>query len=121
VSFRVFDTHLGAQGMEYICELWHYLVPFLLQRGPFCILVIVASNMVILFLNSILERTPSGYDCKQCGFLCGLFLTVSVPPILDMGENLKERKGDLSLSKKLWIEKYPLSKFNHLSRASASI
>jgi hypothetical protein len=107
MSFKVFYTHLGAQGMEYICELWYYLVPFLLQHGPFCILVIVASNMVILFLNSILERTPSVYDCKQCGFLCGLFLIVSIPPILDMGDNLNKRKGDLFSIRKIMDRKTP--------------
>jgi hypothetical protein len=107
VSFRVFDTHLGEQGMEYICELWHCLVPFLLQHGPFYILVIVASNMVILFLNNIPETTPSGYDCKQCGFLRGLLITISISPILDMGENIKDKKGDLSLSRKITDRKIP--------------
>jgi hypothetical protein len=61
VSFRVFDTQLGVQGMEDICELQHCLVSFLSQRSPFCILFILASNRVILFLNNILERNPSGY------------------------------------------------------------
>jgi hypothetical protein len=30
MSFKIFDTHLGAQGMEDIGELWHYLVSFLM-------------------------------------------------------------------------------------------
>jgi len=37
ISLRVFDTHIGAQGMEDIGELWHYMVPFLSQCGPSCI------------------------------------------------------------------------------------
>jgi hypothetical protein len=59
------------------------------------VLVIVAYNRVILFLNIIPERTPSGYEYKQCGFLCGLFLRVSIPLILDMGVKLKEKKCDI--------------------------
>jgi hypothetical protein len=34
---------------------------------------------------------------------------------------LRSEKVNFSLSKKLWIEKYPLSRFNHFSTASASI
>jgi hypothetical protein len=29
MSLKIFDTHLGAQGMEDIGELWHCLVSFL--------------------------------------------------------------------------------------------
>jgi hypothetical protein len=60
MSLRIFDTQLGAQGMEDIFEIWHYLVSFLPQCGPFGIQVIVTSNGVVLFLNNIPE-----------GFLCG--------------------------------------------------
>jgi hypothetical protein len=74
-----------------------------------------------LFLNSIPKRTPSGYDWKQCGFLHGLFLTLSIPPILDMGDNLKEHKGDVFSIEKIMDRKKPFEWFNHLSMESTSI
>ena len=46
MSLEVFDTHLGAQGMEIICELQHHLAPLLVQCGPSCALVIINSNEV---------------------------------------------------------------------------
>jgi len=121
MSFKVFYTHIGVQGKEDICELWYYLVPFLPQHGPFCILVIVASNREILFLNSIPKRTPSGYEWKKCGFLHGLFLILSIPPILDMGDNLKEHKGDVFSIEKIMDKKKSFEWFKHLSMESASI
>ena len=107
ISFKVFDTQFGKQGMEHICELWYCLVPFLSQCGPFHILVIVASNKVVLFLNNIHERIPSGGDHKYCRFLSGPLLTVSFPPILNMGDNLKECKGDLFSIEKIMDRKIP--------------
>lgn len=66
ISLRAFDTYIGLQGMEYVREHLHYLVPLLSRCGPSHVLVIVALNSVILFLNSINERaSPSGYDCKH--------------------------------------------------------
>jgi hypothetical protein len=47
MSFRVFDTQFGAQGMENIGEIWYCMVPFLTQGGPSCVLVLVASNRVV--------------------------------------------------------------------------
>jgi hypothetical protein len=38
-----------------------------------------------------------------------------------MGNGFEERKATFSLFKKLWTKKYPSSRFNHLSTASASI
>jgi hypothetical protein len=55
IFIRILDSQLGVQGMEYICELWNRLVPFLLQCGPSCIQVIITSNRVVLFLD------PGGY------------------------------------------------------------
>jgi hypothetical protein len=60
MSFRVFDTQFGAQGMENIGEIWYCLVPFLTQGGPSCVLVLVASNRVVLFFNGIPEGIPCG-------------------------------------------------------------
>jgi hypothetical protein len=101
MSFIFLDNQLGVQGMEDICEIWYCLIPFLSQCGPSHILVIIASNRVVLFLNRISERIPSGGDRKYCIFVSvGPFLTTSFPPILDMGDNLKDHKGNI-----LYIEK----------------
>jgi hypothetical protein len=107
ISLGVFDTQLGVQHMEYICELWHCLVPFLSQCGPSHVLVIIDFNKVVLFLNIIPERIPSGCDHKYCRFLSFPFLTVSLPPILDMGDILKECKGNLFSIKKNMNRKIP--------------
>jgi hypothetical protein len=64
MSLRIFDTQLGVQGMEDICELRHCLVSFLPQCGPFCIQFVTNSNRVVLFLNSIPEGLLGDHDCK---------------------------------------------------------
>jgi hypothetical protein len=64
MSFRVFDTQFGAQGMENIGEIWYCLVPFLTQSGPSCVLVLVASKKVVLFFNGIPKGIPCGGDYK---------------------------------------------------------
>jgi hypothetical protein len=51
----IFDTYLGVQGMEDICEIRDHLVSFLPQPGPFCVQVIITSNRVVLLLNNISE------------------------------------------------------------------
>jgi hypothetical protein len=38
------------------------------------------------------KKTPSGIGPKHCRLLCGIFLQVSFPQILDIGGNLKEHK-----------------------------
>jgi hypothetical protein len=53
MSFIVFCTQLGVQGMENIGEIWYCVVPFLTQVGPSCVLVLVSFNMVVLFFNGI--------------------------------------------------------------------
>jgi hypothetical protein len=55
MSLRFFDTQFGAQGIENIGEIWYGLVPFLTQGGPSCVLVLIDSNMVLLFFNGIPE------------------------------------------------------------------
>jgi hypothetical protein len=90
----VFDTHLGVQGMEGICELRHCLGPLLTQCGPSHVLVIIVSNRIIMFLNNINKKIPSGFGLKHSKLLYGIFLTISLPLIFDMGDNLKEHKGD---------------------------
>jgi hypothetical protein len=95
MSLRVFDTQLGAQGMECIFELCHSLTPLLVQRGPSHVLVIIVSHRVIFLLDRIHKNIPSGLNQKYSRLLCVIFLPVSFPPMFDMGESLKECKGDL--------------------------
>jgi hypothetical protein len=95
MSLRVFDPQLGAQGMEGIFELWNYLILLLMQCGPSHVLVIIISHNVIFLLNRIHKNIPSGFSSKYSILLCGTFLLVSFPPMLDMGESLEERRGDL--------------------------
>jgi hypothetical protein len=97
MSFRVFDTQLGAQGMKGIGELQNFLAPFLLQCGPYHVLVLIVSNKVILFLYRIHKKIPSGLDPIYSRLLCGTFILVSFPPMFDMGGSLKECEGDLFL------------------------
>jgi hypothetical protein len=69
-SFRIFDTQLGAQGMEGIGELRHFLAPFLTQHGPSHVLVIIVTNRVILFLDRIHKKIPSGLGPIYSRLLC---------------------------------------------------
>jgi hypothetical protein len=81
------------------------LAPLLMQRGPSHVLVIIVSNRVIFLLDHIHKKIPSGLNPKYSRLLYGIFLPVSFPPMFDMGDNLKECKGDLFSIKKLWTEK----------------
>jgi hypothetical protein len=93
-----------------------------MQGGPSGILVLVASNRVVLFFNGIPEGIPCRGHHKYCRFLYGPFLRVSIPPVLNMGDmTLRSAKVIFSLLEKLWTEKYPSSRFNHLSTTSTSI
>jgi hypothetical protein len=92
MSLRVFDIQFGAQGMENIGEIWYCLVPFLTQGGPSCVLVLVASNVVVLFFNGIPKGIPCGEDLKYFRFLYVPLLIVGIPPVLNMGDNLEEYK-----------------------------
>ena len=91
----VFDTQLGAKGVEDIGELQHCLVPFLSQCGPSRVLIIIASDRLILLLKSILKRFLGGYGGKHARFLHGSLLIVGFPPIFDMGNRFKEGKSYL--------------------------
>jgi hypothetical protein len=81
--------------MENIGEMWYCLVPFLMQHGPSCVLVVVDSNKVVLLFNGIPEGIPYRGDQNYSRFLYGPFLRVSIPPILNMGDDLKEYKSDI--------------------------
>ena len=95
MSLGVSNTQLCVQGVEYIGELWHCLVPFLPQCGPSHVLVFIVSDKVIFPLKSIHKICPSGFGPKHFNLLYGGFLIVSIPPIFDMGDNLKEGESDL--------------------------
>jgi hypothetical protein len=95
MTLRVFDTQFGAQGMENIGETWYCLVPFLTQGGPFGVLVLVASKRVVLFFNVIPEGIPCRGNPKYFRFLYDPLLKVSIPPILNMGDDLEECKSNI--------------------------
>jgi len=107
MSFKILHIHLGAQGMEEICEIWYCLVPFPLKCGPSRIVVITASNMVLLLLNSIPKIIPNGGDQKYWKFPSGPLLIVRFTPIFDMGDSLKESKGALFFIGKIMYIKIP--------------
>jgi hypothetical protein len=48
-----------------------------------------------LFLEGINKSLPSGSWLKNYRLILDMFITVSLPPISDMGKGLKEREGDL--------------------------
>jgi hypothetical protein len=78
-----------------------------MQHGPSCVLVHVASNMVVLFFNGIPERIPCGDDHKHYKFLCGPLLRVSIPLVLNMGDDLEECKCNIFPIKKIMDRKIP--------------
>jgi hypothetical protein len=94
ILLGVFHTHLGAQGMENICELLHFLSLLFLQCGPYHVLVFIVINRIVLFYDCIHKNIPSGIDPIYSKFLYGTFLRLSFPPMFDMGENLEECEGD---------------------------
>ena len=95
LSFRVFDTQLGAQGMEGIGELQNYFAPLLSQCGPSHVLVFIVISRVVLFLDRIHKTIPSGLGPIYSIFLCVNFLPISFPPMLDMEDIFEECEGDL--------------------------
>jgi hypothetical protein len=90
MMLRFFDTKFDAQGMENIGEIWYSLVPFLTQGGSFGILVLVASNNVVLFFNDVPEGIPCRGHHKYCIFLYEPLLKVSIPLVLNMGDDLED-------------------------------
>ena len=55
MRLRILDTQLCAKGMEKIGKLWHVLAPSLSQRGPLYVLILIASDRVVLLLDGIQE------------------------------------------------------------------
>jgi hypothetical protein len=95
MSLKVLDTHLGAQGMEIICEIRHCLALLLPQCGPSHVLVFIVINRIVLFFDRIHKKISSGLSLIYSIFLCVTFLPVSFPLMFDMGESLEECEGDL--------------------------
>jgi hypothetical protein len=95
MSFKVFDTQLGAQGMEGIGELRNFLAPLLPQCGPSHVLVLIVANRVILFLHRMHKRIPSELGPIYSTLFYGNLIPVSFPPMFDMRESFKECEGDL--------------------------
>ena len=81
--------------MEGIGEIQNCLATLLPQCGPSHVLVLIVANRVILFLYRIHKKIPGGLGPIYSRVLCGTLLLVSFPPMLDMGESLKECEGDL--------------------------
>jgi hypothetical protein len=105
MSLRFFDNQFSTQGMEIIGEIWYCLVPFLPQGGPPGVLVLVASNGVVLFFNGISEGIPCRGNHKYCRFLYGPLLRVSIPPVLNMEDGLAECKSNIFPIKEVWTKK----------------
>jgi hypothetical protein len=95
MELGVFDTQIGAQGMEGIGELWNCVAPLLPQCGPSHVLVLIVANRVILFLYCIHKKILSGIDPIYSRLICWTLLPVSFPPMFDIRESFKECKGDL--------------------------
>jgi fucose permease len=101
MSLGVFDTHLSVQGMESIFEHRHCLSLLLPQCGPSHVLFFIVINRVVLFLDRIHKKSPSGLVLIYFRFLYGTFLPVIFPPMFDMGETLEDFEGDIFLVGKI--------------------
>jgi hypothetical protein len=66
-----------------------------MQHGPSHVFVFIVANRVILFLDGIYERFPTRFGLKHSRLLCGNFLSISFPPMFEMGERLNKRIGDI--------------------------
>jgi hypothetical protein len=81
--------------MEDIGVLQTHLVSLMMQSCPSHVLVIIVPNMVEFILEGINKILPTGF-CTKCGrFISIVSLSVTFPPIFDMGKGLKECKSDI--------------------------
>jgi hypothetical protein len=62
---------------------------------------LIAPHGIILFLDGVSKRIPSGCGREQRGFSLALLLRVGFPPVLDMGGGFEECKINLFSIKKL--------------------
>jgi hypothetical protein len=61
------------------------------------VFVLIAPHGIILFLDGILERIPTGCIQEQRGFSLAFLLRVGFPPVLDMGGGFEECKNNIFL------------------------
>jgi hypothetical protein len=59
------------------------------------VFVLIAPHVIILFLDGVSKRIPSGCGREKRGFSLALFLQVGFPPVLDMGGGFEECKNNL--------------------------
>jgi hypothetical protein len=57
--------------------------------------------MIVLFLDHIHKKIPSGLHPIYSRFLCGTLFLVIFSPMFDMGGSLEECEGDIFPSEKL--------------------
>jgi hypothetical protein len=76
-------------------------------------LVIIVSNRVVLLLEGIEKSQPSGFGPKNCRLISEI--TISFPPIFDMGKGFKECEGDFTVGNILGREITIFPKRRHLS------
>jgi hypothetical protein len=81
--------------MEDVGLLWDHLVSLLMESCPYCVLVIIVYNRVVFLLEGINKIFPSGSWPKNHKIILNMFLTISLPPISDMGKGFKECIGDV--------------------------
>jgi hypothetical protein len=65
------------------------------------VFVLIAPHGIILFLDGISERIPSGCSQEKRWFSLALLLRVGFPPVLDMGGSFEECKNNLFSIEKL--------------------
>ena len=97
----VSNTQLYVQGVEYIGELRHCLVPFLPQCGPSRVLIIIASDRVILLLKSTTKDSQVGMVENMLGSSVEVFSQWVSHQMFTWGRALRREKVIFSLSKKL--------------------
>ena len=106
--------------MENIGEVWYCLVDFLTQGGPFGVLVLIASNKVVLFFNGIPDGIPCRGHHKHCRFFYVPLLRVSIPPVCNMGNGLEEWKSDIFPIEKIVDRKISFKKIQPTTSTSIS-
>jgi hypothetical protein len=87
--------------MEDIFELWHCLVSFFPQCGPFGIQVVITSNRVVLFLNNILKDSHVVMNVNNEGSSVSFFSQKVSHQYLTWGTALRSTNIIFSLFKKL--------------------
>ena len=96
--------------MEQIRQFVHILILLLPQRGPLDVFVLIAPHGIILFLDAVSKRIPSGCGREQRGFPFTLLLMVGFPPVFDMGGRFEECKNNLFSIREVMDREIPFQK-----------